>query len=296
MKRLLILAGRLLVTLVFVAAAAAVAYWLWDRYMLEPWTRDARIRADVITVAPDVSSLVSEVNVKDNAVVKKGELLFRIDPERFTLALDKAEAALDAARAALDQARRDDARFSQLTNVTSQQKIEETHAARDKAEADFRIAAAARNVAKLDLDRSEVRAPANGIVSNLSLRPGDYVMAGKGALALIDTDSIRVEGYFEETKLPRIQVGAPVTITFPGQSVTVRGHVESIAGGIHDRERSEVEGSLANVNPTFTWVRLAQRVPVRIAVDLVPDGMRLVVGMTATVSVEPQSPRMAGRT
>jgi multidrug resistance efflux pump len=138
-KRLLILAGRLLVTLVLVAAAAAVAYWLWDRYMLEPWTRDARVRADVITVARDVSGLVSEVNVRDNAVVRKGDLLFRIDPERFTLALDKAEAALDAARSAMDLARRDDARFSQLANVTSQQKIEEMHEARDKAEADFRM-------------------------------------------------------------------------------------------------------------------------------------------------------------
>jgi len=276
----------MLVTLAFVGAAAAVGYWLWDRYMLEPWTRDARVRADVIIVAPDVSGLVSEVPVRDNATVKKGDLLFRIDPERFTLALEKADAALASARAAMNQARLDDARFSQLTNVTSQQKIEQMHTARDQAEAEFRIAAAARSVAKLDLDRSDVRAPANGIVSNLTLRPGDYVIAGKGALVLIDTDSIRVEAYFEETKLPRVQIGAPVTITFPGQSAVVRGHVESIAGGIHDRERSETQVGLANVNPTFTWVRLAQRIPVRIALDSVPDGVRLVVGMTATVSVE----------
>lgn len=287
MTRALIVLGRVLVTAVFVVAAAAVCYWLWDRYMLEPWTRDARVRADIITVAPDVSGLVSEVAVRDNATVKKGDLLFRIDPERFRLALDKAEAALGAARSAMNQARLDDARFSQLANVTSQQKIEEMHTARDRAEADFRIAAVVRNVAKLDLDRSEVLAPANGIVSNLSLRPGDYVSAGKAALALIDTDSLRVEGYFEETKLPRIRIGAPATITFPGQSVVIRGHVESIAGGIHDRERSETEGGLANVNPTFTWVRLAQRVPVRIAIDAAPSGVRLVAGMTATVSVEP---------
>lgn len=289
MRSVLTTLGQILVTLVFVAAALAVGYWLWGVYMLEPWTRDARVRADVITVAPDVSGLVTVVHVQDNAVVKTGDALFRIDPDRFAFALDKAQAAVAAARSALDQSRLDEARYEQLTGVTSTQKIEDARAAREKAEAEFHGAIAAQEIAKIDLDRSLVKAPANGIVSNLSLRPGDYAAAGKGALALIDTDSLRVEGYFEETKLPRIRLGAPAVITFPGRSITIRGHVESIAGGIEDRERTDGAGTLANVNPTFTWVRLAQRIPVRIALDSIPEGVRLISGQTATVTIEPEA-------
>jgi multidrug resistance efflux pump len=142
-------------------------------------------------------------------------------------------------------------------------------------------------VAQLNLDRSEVRASVNGIISNMDLRPGTYVAAGKGIMALVDTDSLHVDGYFEETKLPRIHVGDNVTIRLMGDSTRLHGHVESIAAGIEDRDRTAGSNLLANVTPTFSWVRLAQRVPVRVALDNIPETTKLVAGRTATVEVLP---------
>ena len=145
-----------------------------------------------------------------------------------------------------------------------------------------------RDLAKLNLARSEVRASVNGRITNMDLRPGAYVSVGHGVLALIDTDTLRVEGYFEETKLPRIRIGDPATIRLMGETTALSGVSESIAGGIADRERSAGANLLANVNPTFSWVQLAQRVPVRIVLDHVPDDVKLDVGRTATVSINPQ--------
>jgi multidrug resistance efflux pump len=288
MKTYLASAGRVLLTLIVVAAAVLVGRGLWNHYMNEPWTRDARVRADVIGVAPDVSGLVSEVLVRDNEVVRKGDLLFRVDRERFRIALDQAEAALAGRAAALDQAKRDLDRYQQLQEVISRKSREEAQTALAQAEADHRKAVSDRDLARLNLDRSGVKAATNGIVTNLDLQPGDYVTSGRAVVALVDTDSLHVEGYFEETKLSSIQIGAPVTIRLMGQAGLLRGRVASIAAAIEDRERTVGSGLLANINPTFTWVRLAQRVPVRIDVTEIPPGQRLIAGLTATVAIKPQ--------
>ncbi|NTI48293.1 HlyD family secretion protein [Agrobacterium rhizogenes] len=280
--------GRLFVTLIFVVGAVFVGRELWGHYMDEPWTRDARLRADVVGIAPDVAGLVSDVLVKDNQTVNKGDVLFRVDRERFAIALAQADAALESSKAALDQAHRENERQSRLGDAGSLQQKEQALTAEQQADASFRQAQASRDLAQLNLDRSEVRATVNGRISNLSLRPGDYVTAGSAEVALIDSDSLRVEGYFEETKLPRIHVGDEVSIHLMGQTEKLTGHVESIANGIEDRERTS--GSmLANITPTFSWVRLAQRVPVRIALDKVPDGTKLIAGLTATVEVQEQA-------
>jgi multidrug resistance efflux pump len=282
------LIGRVAVTLIFVVAALYVGRQLWGHYMDEPWTRDARLRADVVGIAPDVSGLVSEVLVKDNQTVKKGDVLFRVDRDRFAIALEQADAALASSKAALDQAQRESARQARLGDAASLQQKEQALTTVQQDEAAVRQATANRELAQLNLDRSEVRATVNGTISNLSLRPGDYVSAGTAKVALIDSDSLRVEGYFEETKLPRIHVGDEVHIHLMGQAEKLTGHVESIAYGIEDRERTS--GSLlANITPTFSWVRLAQRVPVRIALDKVPEGTKLIAGLTATVEVQEQS-------
>ncbi|MGN6778025.1 efflux RND transporter periplasmic adaptor subunit [Rhizobium sp.] len=281
------LIGRVAVTLIFVIAAVYVGRHLWGHYMDEPWTRDARLRADVVGIAPDVSGLVSEVLVKDNQTVTKGDVLFRVDRDRFAIALEQADAALASSKAALEQAQRESARQARLGDAASLQQKEQALTTVQQDEAAVRQAIANRELAQLNLDRSEVRATVNGTISNLSLRPGDYVSAGTAKVALIDSDSLRVEGYFEETKLPRIHVGDEVYIHLMGQAEKLTGHVESIAYGIEDRERTS--GSLlANITPTFSWVRLAQRVPVRIALDKVPDGTKLIAGLTATVEVQEQ--------
>jgi RND family efflux transporter MFP subunit len=278
-------AVRVGITLVVLLAAASAGHELWAHYMDEPWTRDAKVRADIVGVAPDVSGFVSEVLVRDNQSVKQGDVLFRIDRARFAIALEQAEAAVEGRKATLEQARRDRERYEQLKDVVSQQKTEQARMQEAEAAMAHRQALADRDLARLNLERSEVKASVNGTITNLSLRPGDYITAGTPEVALVDTDSLRIEGYFEETKLARISVGAPVTIRLMGQPATLEGHVESIAAGIEDRERTVGNGLLANINPTFNWVRLAQRVPVRIALDNVPDDARLVAGLTATVVV-----------
>ncbi|KAB1069958.1 efflux RND transporter periplasmic adaptor subunit [Methylobacterium planeticum] len=287
MTRLLALSLRLALTLAMVALAIVVGLALWDYYMNAPWTRDGRVRADVVAVAPDVSGLVTQVLVEDNRVVKRGDVLFRIDPERFTLALRQAEAMVEGKKASAEQAAADYVRYSKLSDAAvSQQKVELARATDLEAKAAYDQATADRDLARLNLERSAVKASVNGRITNMELRPGTYVTTGRGVMALIDSDTLRVEGYFEETKLPRIHVGDRASVRLMGETATLTGRVESFAGGIEDRERTAGSNLLASVNPTFAWVRLAQRVPVRIALDPAPAGVRLVSGRTATVAVE----------
>jgi len=288
LRRLLQNAGRPALTLVIAAVALVLGRGLWVYYMDAPWTRDGRVRADVVTIAPDVSGLVSEVMVRDNQVVKRGDVLFRIDPDRFELALAQADAAVASRKAQMDEAQREATRAQRLNQLSvSQETQEQRQSTSEEAAASFRQAVADRAVADLNLRRSAVTSPVDGTVTNVLLEPGDYVTTGKGVMALVDRATLRVEGYFEETKLPQIHVGDRVEMRLMGESQVLTGHVQSIAAGIADRERTDSPDLLANINPTFNWVRLAQRVPVRVKPDDVPSGVDLVVGRTATVTIEP---------
>jgi RND family efflux transporter MFP subunit len=266
--------------------ALAVGWQLWSYYMLEPWTRDGRVRADVVTVAADVSGLVSKVFVHDNEKVTKGQPLFEIDQRRFQYALEEAKASAGSRQINLDQAKRDLTRAHSLTSVAvTVQQVEQAQQAVDVAQANLDDANASLDVAKLNLERSTVVAPVNGVVTNFDLLPGRYVNAGAPIFALIDSDSFRIEGYFEETKLRRIHIGEDASVKLIGDSRVLSGHVESIASGIEDQNRSTSSELLAAVNPTFSWVRLAQRIPVRIKLDSIPPDLLLVSGRTATVSI-----------
>ncbi|WNC94522.1 HlyD family secretion protein [Paraburkholderia sp. FT54] len=285
MKRIVFHLGPVLLTLVAVSVSAFVGLHLWNYYTTATWTRDGHVRADIVQVAPDVSGLVTEVYVKDNAQVHRGQVLFVIDPQRFDLALQQAEATAASYRAALAEARREAARNRSLVDVVARETVEATQARVEQGEAALAQAEAAVAVARLNIERSRVVSPVNGFVNDRMPRPGDYANAGKPALSAVDSDSLYVEGYFEETKLPRIRIGDPVDVRIMGEHTVLQGHVESIAAGIEDRNRSAGSNLLPNVNPTFNWVRLAQRVPVRVMLENVPAEVQLVSGRTVTVGV-----------
>ena len=287
MKALLNSLRRFALTGLVAVIALWAAYKLWDYYFEAPWTRDGHVRADVVPVASDVSGFVTEVLVKDNQQVQRGDVLFRVDRARYEIALKQAEAVLLGKGATLEQANADLTRYSALTPgvVVSKQKMDQVIATQGSAQAAHDQAAADLALAKLNLERSEVRASVNGVVTNMELRPGTYLTPGKGVMALLDSDTLHVQGYFEETKLPRIHLGDAANVRLMGSHHTLRGRVESIAAGIEDRDRSAGATLLANVNPTFNWVRLAQRVPVRVALDQPAERNELVAGATATVEV-----------
>ncbi len=286
LKTTLLTTARVAVTGVVVVAAIIGGKALWTHYQVDPWTRDGRVRADVVQVAPDVSGLVTQVDMVNDQAVKAGQPLFYVDRERYALALRQADAAVQAQQATLAQARRELARNRTLGDLVAGEVTEQSRSKVEQSEAALAQAVATRDVAALNLKRTLVVAPTDGFLSDLTLRTGDYVTAGKPVLALIDSRSFRVEGYFEETKLSGLRIGQPVTVKVMGEAKPLKGHIQSIAAGIEDRDRAASGNLLPNVNPTFSWVRLAQRVPVRVTLDQTPSDLRLIAGRTATVSVD----------
>ncbi|HHA2591516.1 TPA: biotin/lipoyl-binding protein [Stenotrophomonas maltophilia] len=289
MKHLLAVIGRWSATLVVFAIAVVAALSIWKRYEMRPWTRDGRVRADVVRVASDMGGLVTQVLVHDNQRVSAGQLLLVLDQPRFAAALEKADAAVSSARATLALARRESTRDNVLGNLVASETRERNAAKVDTELAALAQARAEQRVAQLNVQRTEVRATTDGIITNLDLHAGDYLQPGAQALALIDTRSLRIEGYFEETKLGCITEGDAAVARLMGDDHDVRGHVDTIAAGIADDQRSSTHNLLPAVAPTYTWVRLAQRIPVRIRIDDAPPDTRLIVGRTANVTITPSA-------
>ncbi|MFM0116731.1 efflux RND transporter periplasmic adaptor subunit [Paraburkholderia nemoris] len=290
MKKTWFSVGQILLTLIVVVVAAFVLWKLVAYYMFAPWTRDGHVRADVIQVAPDISGLISSVEVVDNQQVKQGQVLFVIDQARYALALRQAQATAQQRRATLDQARREDVRNRQLGNLVAAEVAEESRSRVETAEAALADANVAIDTAKLNLQRTTIVSPVDGYLNDRAPRTGEFVSAGRAVLAVVDMHSFRVDGYFEETKLRGIDIGQRVDIQVMGEPNVLRGHVQSIVAGIEDRDRTQGSNLLPNVNPAFSWVRLAQRIPVRVALDEVPADFRMIAGRTATVSVRDLSP------
>ncbi len=280
---------RVALTLCLVAVAIFAGTRLWQYYMLTPWTRDAKIRADVVIVAPDVSGWVRELKVSDNQQVKAGDLLMSIDSDRFEAALDKANAVAETRQQQLRLREHEASRRAALgPQAISAELRENAQINAAVARGELRQAQADAKLAAINLARSKVQAPRGGHITNLRLAEGNYVTAGQPVMALVDDATFYVQAYFEETKLPRIKVGAPVKIWLMSAGEPIQGHVQSISRGITDRNATPDSQLLAEVEPTFNWVRLAQRIPVRISLDQVPEGFSLSAGMTASVQVEEQ--------
>jgi RND family efflux transporter MFP subunit len=244
------------------------------------------VRADVVTIAPDVAGFVNDLRVKDNQTVRKGDILFVIDQERYKRDLAAAEANVAARKAEMLMRQSEADRRAKLTTLSiSTEARENAQHVAAAATAAYQQAVADRSTASLNLERTVVRAPVNGFVTNLTLVIGQYAAVGTKLIALIDSDSYRVDGYFEETKIPVIKPGARVEIHLMSGGPALQGHIESISRGITDRDNPNGPELLANVTPTFEWVRLAQRIPARIHIDDVPDNVPISAGMTCTVVV-----------
>lgn len=277
---------RSLVTLAIVALAIAAGLWLWHYYLYTPWTRDGRVRADVITIAPDVSGRVVDLPITDNQQVAKGDLLFRIDDTRYQAALEKAKAVVQQRQAELELSQHEASRRNRLSRQAISAESQETAQINSRvASAQLGQAKSALNSAQIDLERTTVQAPAAGHVLNLQLAEGNYVNTGTPVMALVKADSFYVTGYFEETKTPHIRVGDPARVILMSGNVELEGHVASIGRGIADSNTSTDNQLLPQVQPTFSWVRLAQRIPVRIELDEIPEEVTLSAGMTATVRI-----------
>src|SRR3954452_17359463 len=280
-------AARVLLTVILVAAGCVGGYELWDYYLYSPWTRDARVQADVVGIAPDVAGFVDEVRVKDNQFVNKGDILVVLDRERYTRALATADANVAAREADMRNAAHQATRRAKLTELAiSTERRDRAILRANSARATYEQALADRSTAQLNLDRIILRAPVNGYVTNLTLEVGQYASVGTEIMALIDSDSYRITGYFEETKIPAVRLGQEANMYLLGGSPALHGHVESIARGITDRDNTDGPERLVNPNPTFEWVRLAQRIPVRIRIDGVPEGVLISSGMTCTVVLD----------
>ena len=279
---------RVIITAVVVIAAVVLGVFAYRIYEYTPWTRDGRVRVYVVDTAPEISGRVMDVPVNDNQFVHKGDLLYTIDPRDYQAALDRAKAQVDAAKSQLTLQQENSRRRQKLPlgDVSAEEKqLYATNA--NVSQADVEAAEAALYKATIDLERCNIHSPVNGWVTNLTVRAGNYANTGQRQMSIIDSDSFWITGYFEETQLRNIRVGAKtraVLMGYPDYDIT--GHVDSIIRGINDTDTVPNGEGLPQVSPIFTWVRLAQRVPVRIHIDYVPESIHLAAGETCTIYVD----------
>jgi multidrug resistance efflux pump len=282
--------GKRLATLAIALLAILVAVLTWQHYVTAPWTRDGTVRAQVASVAPQISGYINDVRVVDNQFVHKGDVLYTIQSFDFEVAKLTGVATVQQRAADLQVKQLQSERRQHLTDLATTPEEQQTYAG-NAVQAKAALDAAQQQLAQaeINLQRTEVRSPVNGYVTNLLMRVGDFAHVGTSNISIIDADSFWIDGYFEETKMAGICVGDRAEAKLMGYSEPIIGHVGTITRGISTSNAASGTQGLPNVDAVYTWVRLAQRVPVRILIDTVPAGVPLVSGMTATVTVRPES-------
>jgi multidrug resistance efflux pump len=275
-------------TLIAFGAAIGLAWMAWNYYVYTPWTRDGRVRVYTVQLAPEVSGTVVSLPIKDTQFVHKGDVLFQIDPRDYQNKLKEATGRVAQTQAQADYLGAEATRRSQLSDLSvSAEQRQNAIGIAQAATAAVQEATGALDQARLDLERTTIRSPVNGWVSDLILQQGGYATAGQPAVTLVNADSFWAVAYFDETQLPRIQIGDQakmVLMAYPGQPMW--GHVAGFGRGISVANAAPGVQGLPSVNPIFTWVRLAQRIPIRVEMDDVPCPIVLSAGMTATVSIQ----------
>lgn len=273
-------------TVAVFSVALCAAWWMWNYYMQSPWTRDGKIRADVVDIASSVNGTVDALYVEDNQFVKKGDLLMAIDPEPFLIGVDEAQAALETAYANAENAQREYVRRRNMKQSTiSKEELESAESNAKATAAQYKSAQASLAKAKWKLSETKVYAPVDGYISHLKVRKGRYAILGIPLIGLIDASSFYVQGYFEETKLKHIQEGSKADITLFSSNQKLTGVVESVGRGIVDQSEMASSELLANIKPNVPWVQLAQRVPVHIKLTNLPKDLRLIAGTTCSISI-----------
>ncbi|MBH0046366.1 MULTISPECIES: HlyD family secretion protein [unclassified Pseudoalteromonas] len=276
---------RITFTILVVIAAVFAGRWVWTDYMHTPWTRDGRIRADIVTVAPDVSGWVTALNIKDGQNVQKGEVLFNVDQKRYQAALDKSKANTENTLYTWELAKHKYERRVELNTqqAISEETLESTRINTKIAEANYNLAKTEQTIAQLNVDRTKIVAPASGQIINLNLRQGNYVAQGTPVFAIVQSDSFYVTGYFEESKIPLIYPDQEAKIALLSGGKQLTGHVVSVGKAIANTNTQSNGQLLPQVQQTFNWVRLSQRIPVDIKLDSLPEDTQLSAGMTATI-------------
>lgn len=273
-------------SLAVLALALVAGWWVWNYYMQSPWTRDGKIRAEQVSITPQVSGAITALKVKDNQLVHSGDVLFQIDETPYHIAVLNAQAQLAKAQSDLAKANNEANRRRHLShNYISAEDLDTANINVKAMQASVKVAEATLKQAEWQLTQTVVKAPVDGWVTNLSTRTGDYATTGQPLFALVDSHSFYVVGYFEETKLRHIRAGATAQITLYSGGVTLQGHVGSIGRAIFDQSVETDSGLVPDVKPNIPWVRLAQRIPVRIEFDELPRDLTLVSGTTCSVSI-----------
>ena len=281
-------------TLLILGIAVLATLVIWGYYVTAPWTRDGRVRVQVASIAPQVSGQITDVRVVDNQFVHKGDVLYGIDPFDFQVSLDNAKAQARMKAADLQVKRVQAQRRQSLSNLATTPEEQQQYAGNaTQADAAFQAAQVQVSQAEINLQRTQVKSPVNGFVTNLLMRVGDYAREATSNISIIDADSYWIDGYFEETKMARVCVGDRAEAQLMGYAQPIVGRVASITRGISVSDAAPSTQGLPNVDAVYTWVRLAQRVPVRIAITSVPTGVPLVSGMTATVTIRSSDPPQA---